>query len=209
MSEIEEKALENTRVQDKVAEIARLRTKAKFFWPYVGISLLFVLVAVLSFFAKIIPAGLAGVIVAGIFALQAIKASDAFDTLENMGAVEEAKRAKSVGFKIFIGILAVVLIIVGAYIYFYSRMEASRESEKWDKLAIVTSMEALEQFAPGTDYGPRSADGWLVIHNNDGTTTVWAPRVYGRIALMLTDDGESYTPYWISVNDTVVLDSSK
>lgn len=209
MNEIEEKALENTRVQEKMVQIARLRVKATFFWPYIGIAILFGAVGILGFVARSIPGGIIGVLVACAFVLLALKASDASDALEEMGATEEAQHAKSAGIKGVMVILILAVVLVGAGLYLSAQIDASREAQKaeaWDRLAISTATVALDQYAPDVDYGPLRTDGWTVIHNNDGTTTVWAPQTYGRIAIMMTNDGEYYTPYWISVNNTVVLD---
>ena len=104
---------------------------------------------------------------------------------------------------VLITCLIVIVISWGAVFAITRHREKERN---WDRLAISTAMVALDQFAPGVEYGPAKSTGWLVTHNPDGTTTVWAPRDYGRISLMMTDDGEAYTPYWISVNGTVVLD---
>lgn len=107
---------------------------------------------------------------------------------------------------VLITCLIVIVISWGAVFAITRHREKERN---WDRLAISTAMVALDQFAPGVEYGPAKSTGWLVTHNPDGTTTVWAPRDYGRISLMMTDDGEAYTPYWISVNGTVVLDVGK
>lgn len=110
-------------------------------------------------------------------------------------------------------VIACLIIIVLSwgvvFVITSQREKAAKSAAEWDRRAISTATVALDQYAPDVDYGPLSTEGWTVIHNQDGTTTVWAPRIYGRIALMMTDDGESYTPYWISVNDTVVLDVGK
>lgn len=212
MNEIEQKALENTRVNEKMAQIARLRAKGMFFWPYIGIAILFGAMTVIGFLARSIPGGIVGVLGVCVCALLALKASEALDALEDMGAADEAQRAKSAGIKGFIGILVLAVVLVGAGLYISAQIDAANEAQKaeaWDRMAISTATVALDQYAPDVDYGPLSTDGWTVIHNQDGTTTVWVPRIYGRIAIMMTDDGESYTPYWISVNDTVVLDVGK
>lgn len=103
--------------------------------------------------------------------------------------------------------LIIIVLSWGAVFVITSQREkAAKAAADWDRRAISTATVALDQYAPDVDYGPLSTDGWTVLHNSDGTTTVWAPRAYGNIYLMMTDDGESYTPYCISVNNTKVLD---
>ena len=106
--------------------------------------------------------------------------------------------------------LIIIVLCWGAVFAITSQREkAAKAAAEWDRLAISTATVALDQYAPGVNYGPLQTTGWLVLHNSDGTTTVWAPREYGNIYLMMTDDGESYTPYCISVNNTKVLDVGK
>ncbi len=121
---------------------------------------------------------------------------------------------KPLGQRIFKPLVIICLIVIvlswgAVFVITSQREKAAKAAADWDRRAISAATVALDLYAPDVDYGPLSTDGWTVIHNQDGTTTVWAPRIYGRIALMMTDDGESYTPYWISVNDTMVLDLGK
>lgn len=101
-------------------------------------------------------------------------------------------------------IVCLVIIVVTYSALFFIRQKEKKE-EAWDRKAVATAMVALDQFVPEADYGPASVTGWTVIHNPDGTTTVWAPKSYGRISVMFTDDGEDYTPYHISVDGIVML----
>lgn len=121
---------------------------------------------------------------------------------------------KPLGQRIFKPLVITCLIVIvlswGAVFLITSQREkAAKAAADWDRLAISTATVALDQYAPGVNYGPLQTTGWIVLHNSDGTTTVWAPREYGNIYLMMTDDGEAYTPYCISVNNTKVLDLGK
>lgn len=155
-----------------------------------------------------IPLGLVLIIVAGGAALVGLKLSEASNSLEEMGCPEIAAKVKQSGIKFAASVMCVVIVFAGIGGYISHQMDlrrAEQQAEAWDQLAVATATVALDQFAPETDYGPVSLTGWMVIHNNDGTTTVWAPREYGRIAVMLTDDGEAYTPYYISVDGEIKL----
>lgn len=99
-------------------------------------------------------------------------------------------------------LLLIFLFVVGSNA---KEKAAQREAEAWDRKAVATATVALDIYAPDTDYGPITTTGWTVIHRPDGATVIWAPRVYGSICVVMTDDGEDYTPYYIEVDGTVKL----
>ena len=191
-------------------EAIKLKNKVTLSPLFAGFAALFGLMGLVAFvIAHEILLGLCCIIGAGIAGLIALKGSDAADSLEDMGLGAVAQNAKKSGVRLTVAILCIVALLAGGGYYISHQMDIQREKdgeEDWDRLAVATATVALDQYAPGTDYGPLEATGWTVIHNNDGTTTVWAPQTYGRIAVMLTDDGEDYTPYYISVDGVVVLD---
>lgn len=177
----------------------------------IGLSVLMGLIGIiLLVVAHEIPLGLICIVVAALECLWSLRCSEAGDELEQLGAGELALQAKKSGIRLSVTLLTVIVLIAGSFFFVRRQIEEkllAEEAAAWDRHAIATATVALDQYAPGVDYGPITTEGWTVIHNNDGTTTVWAPLAYGRISVMFTDDGENYTPYYIAVDGVVKLDS--
>ena len=93
------------------------------------------------------------------------------------------------------------------YYCFKKNAEQQKAAEDEERRAIATAMVALDQYAPGVDYDSdfTTSDDWLVYFNSDGTVTVWAPAVYGKIAVMLTGSNGEYAPYFVSVDGEELL----
>ncbi len=124
--------------------------------------------------------------------------------MASSGNTPTPKKAAKHSFKPIVSI-CLILIFLFAVGSKSKEKAAQREAEAWDRKALATATVALDTYAPDTDYGPITTTGWTVIHRQDGVTVVWAPRVYGLICVLMTDDGEDYTPYYISVDGTVKL----
>lgn len=102
-----------------------------------------------------------------------------------------------------------IIVVCVSVITIVSKKDAAQKEavENEERRAIATAMVALDQYAPGVDYDSdfTTADDWFVSFNADGTVTVWAPEVYGKISVMLTGSDGEYAPYWISVNGEELL----
>lgn len=190
-------------------KIRKLRGNVLLLPLIIGLSVLMgVIGAILLIVAHEIPLGLFCIVVAALECLWGLRCSESADELEQLGAGELALQAKKSGAKLAFTLLVVIILIAGSFFFVQRKMEeklAAEEAAAWDRHAIATATVALDQYAPEVNYGPISTEGWTVIHNNDGTTTVWAPQAYGRISVMFTDDGENYTPYYIAVDGKVKL----
>lgn len=109
---------------------------------------------------------------------------------------------------VLIGCLCVIVVCVGV-IAFVSKKEAAEKeaAEDQERRAIATAMVALDQYAPDVDYDSdlTAANDWIATFNADGTVTVWAPAVYGKITVMLTGSDGEYAPYFVSVDGEELL----
>lgn len=106
-----------------------------------------------------------------------------------------------------------IIVVCVSVITIASKKDAEQQksAEDEERRAIATAMVALDQYAPDVDYESdiTAADDWIVTFNADGTVTVWAPEVYGKITVMLTGSDGTYTPYWISVDGEELLNLPK
>lgn len=102
-----------------------------------------------------------------------------------------------------------IIVVCVSVITIASKKDAAQQkaAEDEERRAIATAMVALDQYAPGVDYDSdfTTSDDWIVYFNSDGTVTVWAPAVYGKIAVMLTGSNGEYAPYFVSVDGEELL----
>lgn len=102
-----------------------------------------------------------------------------------------------------------VIVVCVSVITIISKKDANQQksAEDEERRAIATAMVALDQYAPDVDYDSdlTAADDWIVTFNTDGTVTVWAPAVYGKITVMLTGSNGEYSPYFVSVDGEELL----
>lgn len=102
-----------------------------------------------------------------------------------------------------------IIVVCVSVITIVSKKDAAQQkaAEDEERRAIATAMVALDQYAPDVDYESdlTAADDWIVTFNADGTVTVWAPAVYGKIAVMLTGSNGEYAPYFVSVDGKELL----
>ena len=112
-------------------------------------------------------------------------------------------------FKPILIVCVCVVVVCVSVISIVSKKDAAQQkaAEDEERRAIATAMVALDQYAPDVDYDSdlTTANDWIATFNADGTVTVWAPAVYGKITVMLTGSDGEYAPYFVSVDGEELL----